>query len=228
MNVIILILANDAPIYDEMQNIWRKYMNTHKNIKSYFIKYKENIEHDIVLDENEYTIFIKGYESFIPGILDKTIKAIEYCNNNFKFDYLLRTNMSSFIILNKLYTYCLNNTIDCGGHIGFCHKDPQFVNGRKFISGSGILLSNNACHYLIENKNIINYNIDDDVGISSVLKEKYKFTQIHRNDKMINIPFIKELVINSDVYHYRCKNNYGILDYETLQVMKSLFDMVYT
>lgn len=202
-------------------------MNTHNNIKSYFIKYKQNIEHDIYLDDNENTIFIKGYESLIPGVLDKTIKAIEYCINNFKFDYLLRTNMSSFIILNKLHSYCLNNSIDCGGHISFCNKDPQFVNGRQFISGSGILLSNNACKYLIENKNIINYKIDDDVEISSVLKEKYDFSYIKRNDKIINIPFDKETVINSDVYHYRCKNIYGNLDYETLQVMKSLFDMIY-
>ena len=39
MNIIILIIANDDnESYIEMQQIWRKYMNNHSNIKSYFIK----------------------------------------------------------------------------------------------------------------------------------------------------------------------------------------------
>ena len=41
MNIIILIIANDDnESYIEMQQIWRKYMNNHSNIKSYFIKNK--------------------------------------------------------------------------------------------------------------------------------------------------------------------------------------------
>ena len=100
-------------------------MNNHENIKSYFIKYKKNLHDDIYLDENDNTIYIKGVENFIPGVLDKSIKAIEYCLHNFKFDYLLRTNMSSFIILNKLYNYCINNSIDCGGFISY-HYDSHF------------------------------------------------------------------------------------------------------
>jgi hypothetical protein len=226
MNILILILANDTPIYIEMQNIWKKYMNKHENIKSYFIKYKENLDNDIYLSQEDNTIYIKGIESFVPGVLDKTIKSIEYCIKNIKFDYLFRTNMSSFLLLDKLYKYCLNNKIDCGGLISH-HFDSQFINGTKFISGSGILLSTNACNFLIENKNDINYQIPDDVEIACILQKKYDFTLIQRNDKYINIPFIKESVINSDVYHYRCKNNYGILDYETIETMKSLYEMVY-
>jgi hypothetical protein len=45
MNIIILIIANDEPkYYQDMQNTWKKYMNLHPNIKSFFIKGNQQLE----------------------------------------------------------------------------------------------------------------------------------------------------------------------------------------
>ena len=38
MKLIVLILANDTDAYLKMQEKWKLYMNSHANIKSYFIK----------------------------------------------------------------------------------------------------------------------------------------------------------------------------------------------
>lgn len=109
MKLIILILANDDSLYIEMQKLWKMYMNNHNNIKSYFIKCNSNSQDEIIIDND--TIFMKGYESLIPGCLDKTIKSIEFfVKNNIDFDFIFRTNLSSVVDLNKLYNLLNNQT----------------------------------------------------------------------------------------------------------------------
>jgi hypothetical protein len=41
------------------------------------------------------TIICRGTESLFPGILQKTLAAMEYCLNTYTFDFLIRTNISS-------------------------------------------------------------------------------------------------------------------------------------
>jgi len=49
MNIIILIIADDTKqYYIDMQNIQKKYMNTHKQIKSYFVKFSQIIENIVI------------------------------------------------------------------------------------------------------------------------------------------------------------------------------------
>ena len=91
MNLIILILANDTEIYLKMQEKWKSYMNKHSHIKSYFIKYKEDLKENII--QKEDTIYVKGNDSLIPGCLDKTIKSIEYLLNNFDFKFIFIKNI---------------------------------------------------------------------------------------------------------------------------------------
>ena len=89
-NIIILIIASDdKEYYIEMQQLWKKYMNIHPNIKSYFIKGKQPGQNDdIYINEENNTIYANCEESIIPGILIKTIKCFEYLNNNFEFKYI--------------------------------------------------------------------------------------------------------------------------------------------
>jgi hypothetical protein len=93
MRLIVLVLANDNAEYNEMQSLWRIYMNKHNYITSFFIKYKEDLIEDVMI--NDDVIFIKGEESMVPGCLDKTIRSIEFLLKNMEFDFILRTNMSS-------------------------------------------------------------------------------------------------------------------------------------
>ena len=140
--LIILILASDNEYYSQMQKLWKIYMNTHDNIKSYFIKYSSEIDEEVII--NDSTIFIKGSETYIPGCLDKTVKAIEYLlNKNVMFDYIFRTNLSSVVHLDKFYEL-LNDNIECAGIIGY-------INNNKFISGAGMLFSKKTCLNLIQN-----------------------------------------------------------------------------
>jgi len=218
MKLIILILANDNSIYLEMQKLWKTYMNNHNNITSYFIKYNSDLNDDIIIEND--TIFIKGYESLIPGCLDKTIKSIEFLmESNIEFDFIFRTNLSSVVDLNKLYNL-LNNNIEAAGIIG------NYNNNINFISGAGILINKKICKLLINNKNNLNYNsLQDDILIGWFL------TRVHN----INItPLIRleaynyedniDLITNDlikDYYHFRCKS------INSINIMKKIISIIY-
>ena len=222
--IIILILSsNNFSEYADMYEIWKKYMNIHPNIQSFFIENDKFLDEDIVLNKENNTIYCKGDETYIPGILNKTIKSIDYCLNNFEFDYIYRTNLSTVVNLDKLYSYVLNNSIDYAGNI-YNKKDD-------FVTGTGILLSKQACIKLVEDKSLINHDIIDDVAIANALKKYYKIIHINRygikniNDKIFEND--NYITINKNpTYEFRCKS---IVDSHksTSLIMSKIYDKIY-
>ena len=101
--IINLIIASRAKHYDIFTYCWLQYMNKNPDIKSFFLYSDPTIENDLLIDDN--TITYKCEESLIPGILFKTIAAEKFCQKYMSYDYILRTNLSSFIIFPKLLNY---------------------------------------------------------------------------------------------------------------------------
>lgn len=217
MNIIVLIIASDnTEHYVKMQDIWKTYWHEHPHIKCYFIKCDEYLEEDVMLKND--TIYVKGIENYIPGILVKTIKSIDYLLKNENFDYIYRTNLSSFLDLNRLYQYALNHQFDYSGVIWDCDK--------LWVSGAGIFLSKNACQTLI-NSDMLHYDLIDDVAIgdelikhytiypgtrcdvidSSIIKQHYFDYQGVSSDTLCLIMDSEKIFIdnNPDIFHYRCK-----------------------
>lgn len=234
MKIIILIIANDYPDhYLQMQNVWKKYMNTHPNISSYFIKFKKDLNKEVVLDELNNTIWVKGDESLIPGVLDKTIKSIRFLFDNcIEFDYLLRTNLSTIVLLDKFYDYLkLNNNIEYAGfkgNIPIKTKYKKYIdlidsNNRFFPSGTCILMSKNIVKTLLSEE--LDYNIIDDLLIGLVLSSKYKITGLNRQDYINKNPFDEnKLIIKDDLFIYRCKfDNYHTKTLETMNKLLKIF-----
>ena len=55
-----LILASDnVQHYIDSQNLFKKYMNNHPNIKSLFYKCNPNLEQDVIFDEDNNTLYVK-------------------------------------------------------------------------------------------------------------------------------------------------------------------------
>jgi len=217
--IIILIIASDnTDYYINMQNVWKLYMNTHPHIKSFFIKENNNIHENIVVDDN--IINVKCEPSIIPGVLIKTIKSFEYIYNNYNYKYIYRTNLSSFLDLNKLYTFAINNNFNYGAVIGNYRNI-------KFGSGAGFFTSNECVKYLI-NKKDINYNkSNDDVIIGEILEPIYSIFPIGRidftdfNKKEISDNDIKK----SEIFHYRCKNECNM--HHTVYNLQKLYELLY-
>ena len=104
--LIILIIASDAPHYEVFKKCWMEYMNKNENIKSFFLYSNENLDTDIYVTKDSITYNCK--ESLIPGILYKTIAGYYFSQKKLSYDFMLRTNLSSFINFPQLLTYLDN------------------------------------------------------------------------------------------------------------------------
>jgi hypothetical protein len=168
----------------------------------------ENIE----VDNRRRTIYVKQDECLIPGILAKTVKALEWASDH--YDYVWRTNLSSVLDFDGLYQYCLNiskNTGFYGGYIGKYQHSTNILLKKEgvwgnyqfshFASGAGFLMSRDVVEYLMENQSLLRWDLIDDVAIGLLLEPVFGLVHIERQ-------WIQSLdePINSNVFHYRCES----------------------
>jgi beta-1,4-mannosyl-glycoprotein beta-1,4-N-acetylglucosaminyltransferase len=101
--VIVLIIASREPSYDQFTQCWREYMNSRDDIYSFFIYSDITIKYDFVVTRD--TITHKSAECNVPGIFLKTTASMKLCERLFDYDYLLRTNLSSFFHFPRMLSY---------------------------------------------------------------------------------------------------------------------------
>lgn len=217
--IFLIISSSDVPQYLQMKEISKLYYNLFNDqIKHFYIEFKNDLEVDII--EQEDHIYMKGVESIRPGILIKTKMALEYINNKYNYDYVIRTNLSSFWDLNNLLNLkkFLQPQNLCCGHLPF----------NSFISGTGIIMSNDVSNKFSSLIDTTGYN-NDDVYISWLFKNcGYSIQNIEK------IGFtIKYLVYDNNnkipddtnnILYYRIKNGDRNID---IDMFKKLLFKIY-
>ncbi len=224
--ILVLIIASDnAPYYNAHQNIWRSYMHLDPNIEAYFMKCDPQIKCDVQIEGD--VIWVKARETYIPGILDKTIISMEYMIPRLKeFDYVLRTNLSSFYIFSRLINFTKNLPLNnC-----YCGPLLRYKGGIRYAAGSGFLLSTDLVELLVEGKKkLINHPLIDDVAIGEYLTS--------RDIDIIPSPRLDILNINSwnknknsiseDTFHFRLKNLEHKRNSDEIFIMSELLGRFY-
>jgi len=161
--LILVIASDDKSIYIKEQAFWRSYMNSDPDIKVFFMKLDPNLAENAEVHGD--VIYTKGKESYIPGILQKTVSTMEFCLERFgEFDYIFRTNLSSFVDLKKLKEFasklpkkkCYAGSIQAG----------------KYCSGSGFFLSKDMVELIVRNMDAVQYNLIDDVAIGMFMRDQ--------------------------------------------------------
>ncbi len=206
MKILIFIIASDElEIYKEEQKVWRKYMHSHKDITSFFIKGKSSC--DALQDE----LHFDTEENLKPGIINKTIMALKKIDCS-AYDYIIRTNLSSFFVFENLIKF-LDNKPRRNFYCGKTGQEPLY----KWVSGAGIIISNDVANILIDNYNDLydNKELPDDVLIGKVLsKYDITVTEAPRTDILyinnINDLYndIENFYNNNTIFHYRIKQIY--------------------
>jgi len=129
----------------------------------------------------------------------KTLKAFEWVDSNLSYDYIFRTNTSSYVNYKNLIRYLKiikKEGTDYCGYIGE-------YKGIKYVSGSGIILSKNAIKSLISSKSEIDTDIVEDIAIGKLMKIN-EISPV--NGKRKDIESHKDIRnIDSDEYHIRCR-----------------------
>lgn len=210
VDLIILVIASDNEIYNNIINIYWKYLINYieKNkidIKVIFVynKYPENIN----IQKNNILCF-NSEESYIPGILKKTINAFIEIQKKYKYNYVLRTNISSFFIIDNLLKI-KKKLKPINLYSGFLGDYGDF----QFVSGAGIWLSSDIIDIIINNNNNLNYTLPDDIAIALLLKSYHKknlerFDIIYSNQfENKDIENVFQNIIKSKHYHIRIKHD---------------------
>ena len=176
MKICILFIYSHIDCYNNMFNIQQKYVHKHNNVDSFFVKF-DNLQNDDIII-NDDIISVKGEELLI-NILDKTIKSFQLLLPN-NYDFFIRTNVSTIIDIEKLMCY-LENAPKTNYYGGSSYKlqwlDPTFgivdktYWGVTFSRGINIILSSDLVQNMVINKDKLNYSIIDDVSISIYLHE---------------------------------------------------------
>ena len=220
-DLIMIVIASRSIIYDGLlSKYWipfLRYLNN-ENIR---IKVLFMFGYDISLTElniPKENVYISNIsESYIPGILIKTIETMKYVNKNFIYKHILRTNLSSFFILENLLknSYMLPEQNLYAGVIGN-HQNILFG------SGAGFWMSKDIVEKTITKQNNLDYNLPDDVSIGKLLSD-VTITQMPRFDLDKDILYdddektrILNEIINNNHYHIRIKNNNRNIDLDLM------------
>jgi hypothetical protein len=173
-----LILYSPSPEYDQMMELVRIYMKT-TQVPYFFYCFKLDIESPFLVEQD--ILYIRGNETYLPGILEKTIEAIEISMEDLfdDFDYLVRTNISTVCNVFLLKYVLQKHPFDYGGSKIFnlswidplCGIVDKSYFGLNYISGTGIVLSKKACCLLLSQKDEIKLDVIDDVSIGLFFRD---------------------------------------------------------
>lgn len=228
MKVLVLVLASDtAEVYKYQQSLWRTYMNVNPQIDCFFYKGDPNITSPAILVGD--TLYLKIVESF-DTIYEKTLMAFDFFKENLhKYDYVYRTNLSSFVVFDRLLKYAMNKPLRnfCSAVIGHYLNDTE----KPFPSGSGILFSTDVIRLFCERRPVKVF--QDDVTFGYALKEwGITITSAPRGEmKTIDEYMYYKDKLDTSCFHFRLKHierhSSGIENPDELFIMKQLIQKYY-
>jgi len=234
------------------KDITKKYINSDPDIYGLFICGDDTLTSgNYRLDDDNNTLYTPSKETYTPGIergeekkllsrgiIDKTLLAMKYVLDHYSFDYLLRTNLSTFIVLPKfkksLETVDKNNLF----------KGPIWPKSQPmFISGTHFLFSIDVIQKLVENNiNSLLKECSDpeDICISQVCAKlnipftnsspRYDFIDIDKDETSIENR-IKQSDSDHNIYMYRIKSGEIILNMDTaandIMILNKLYNYFY-
>lgn len=223
--ILVLILASDdQPVYTKLQQVWRSYMHLDpEHIEAYFMKSNPDLEVDCEIVDD--TIWVKAKENVIPGLLYKTIKSMELLQPRLEeFDYVLRTNISSFYVFPRLLTFAqtLPKEKCYCGYVGCCSI--------CFASGAGFMLSPDLVNILLERRDQIDFNTIDDVSLGCFFDKLHiPITSASRCDFLSLQSWLNgkdRIPLTS--FHFRTKHvNPRLRETEEVYVQTALLEMFY-
>jgi hypothetical protein len=193
MKVLMLVISSQTQsVYRHHKAIWETYMKSHPDIECYFIEFTPSVLSPLLTSS---TLFLRGRETY-PGILDKTLKALDYFTRRSHYDYVIRTNLSSVWIFPKLIRFL--ETAPRTGLYGGVRNDNQ---PWPYVSGAGITFSWDVVQLLLRNRHLAYAsNFIDDVDIG--------FVFVNLGVPITSVPRIVitcEEDLSKEGFHYRVR-----------------------
>jgi hypothetical protein len=206
IKILNIIIYNKNVVYERMmKDELERYLKTVNNlVEYYFVTYDQKQIEEVKVIDN--CIIFKGKEDYVPNILIKTIKAIKYCIDvlNIKFDYLIRSNISTIINFKNLpkKELLLNGFLSCCGF---------FYEKMIYPSGTNIILNKENVDLVLKNiDEILSYNVIDDQSFGIFFSKKKIPLHIIRDNMVFN-------TYDKDCFIIRNKTNNRNIDYKRIK-----------
>lgn len=198
------------PFFPVLKKVHHAYMNEVADIKMMFV-YGKTVG---ALDSNDLSYDVA--ENDYPGIITKTLCAMEQIDKEYDYDFIIRTNLSTFWDLPRLAkrldtlpkTNCLAGT-------PVLFKDPE-GNEYNYVAGFDLVMSRDIVKALVEHKQeVIDQNVYammEDLSLCTAA-EKYcspqKFTDFKHSAvagiRDTNMHVIRAMIKQRGADHYRVK-----------------------
>jgi hypothetical protein len=193
------------------------------NIDIYYY-YSQRLSEELEYTVNKDTIICNGAEEY-HTIGKKTLCALEYLITK-DYDYIFRTNSSSFIHLENLIKYIENapSTKFYSGALIPYHTQSLSI---EFATGSGYILSSDVARIIVNNKHIWDHNKPDDLELGIILKNNNIPLIVKDWLKITRLVDLKELEYLGDRFHIRCKIESSFDNHTQCEIFKSLYERVY-
>jgi len=229
-DIVMLVIASRSDIYDQMINKYWCYLIKYIKENNYSIKiyllFGNNVKTDDLNLNDDDKLILTTPESYMPGILIKTIESFKIINNLYDYKHIIRTNLSSFFIVENILKIS-ENLNDNNIYAGVNGIQP--AQNIPFVSGSGFWLSRDIVNIILNNKNKLNKNLVDDVSIGDLLSNINK-SKLDRYDLTNGIEIFDkkkliEDIIEKEHYHIRINSINKNLD---IKYMNSFTEILYS
>lgn len=208
---IILVLASESELYNELKEIYKKYKDLEPSIKVYFV-YSGQVSFvpedcDLVYSDLKETVLQ-------PHPAKKVVRALEHINKVHNYDYLIRTNLSTFWVfdrlLKRLNTLPTSNVLT--GRPGFVR--PLYVVGSDMVVSKDLvdkLLTDKYKAYIpyegkyIPEDRILSEFFTGECGVEILADEKH-FVAIETWTEFDKLELYCKIFKNTNADHYRAKN----------------------
>lgn len=211
---VILVLASDNKlVYRKFRNILQQYIDWDPEVKILFV-----YGNSVGFTPREYDLIYDIEENYYPGMITKTVEALQHINDTYDYDYLLRTNISTFWDLERFKKRLdrLPNIRCVTGSMRRCvyknQKSPDYV------SGVNLVMSRDMVDHILLNKHkVCSWDLPEDWSLSKIfldhgIQPKHsvpnpihfmeKFTEV--NEDAILREILEAQRLNHD--HFRIKN----------------------
>jgi hypothetical protein len=184
-----IVLFSHGDVYDKMYELSKTFYSRYEDyVDTIYYTYRPDISQEYSFHVEKNILYIKGSETYIPGILRKTVKAFEYVpqlekQKGKKYDYIIRSNISTFINFDKLEKMIYRDSVDYGAgyKLGFGKEWRDEYNGIKddryanipYPSGTSMIFSRELFEKMLSKIDKFDEKVIDDVAIGKLIKEYF-------------------------------------------------------
>ena len=207
LKILILVLSSNTYPSSRNKKAIKKTWGSNLSDNFRIIFYESGEDEKIVED----TLFVET-DTSTKNLGVKLLLALDWCNKNIDYDFIFRTNTSSFVNKVELENFIFNNLTNkeyvyCGIPLIRDYKESDMK--INFLSGAGIILNKKTIQLILKNKEYWDHTEWEDVALGKLLEEN-NIKSITGKRQDIKNNFYNNVIDNTN-YHFRCRldNHYG-------------------